>query len=170
MPSFRDRGLTAHGVLALVLCLLLGACSESGEDDPPPPPPTGVTLPLTVRAEIDGRSELRLQGQFIWWHHYEFEAPGMWGDDQPTFLNDEEWWPMWPFDELAFCNCSSTRESLLAVPIKSDGSEVSISNIQGRGLVQITEQPSAANDYTVRIEFSDPLPDRAWTSVTITQE
>lgn len=159
----------ACGMLTLVCSLLLGACSQGGEDDLPPPP-MGVTLPLTVRAEIDGRSELRLQGRLIWWHHYEFEAPGMWGDDRPTFLNGAAWWPMWPLDELAFCDCSSTRESLLASPIKSDGSAINVSNVQGRGLVQIVEQPNAANDYTARIEFSDPLPDRAWTTVTITQE
>ncbi|GAB5537784.1 MAG: hypothetical protein Rubg2KO_40330 [Rubricoccaceae bacterium] len=129
----------------------------------------GVTLPLVVRAEIDGRSELRLQGQSIWWHHFEFEAPGMWGDDQPTFLNGDEWWPEWPLDELAFCNCSSTKEALLAAPIATDGSTLSISNVNGRGLVRIIEQPSAGNGFTARIEFSDPLPDRAWTSVTITQ-
>ena len=151
----------------LLSCVILIGCSQSSEEELPPP--QDVTFPLVVRAEIDGRSELRLQGQSVWWHHFEFEAPGMWGDDQPTFLNGEEWWPIWPLDELANCNCSSTRETLLSVPLKSDGSTISISDKTGRGDVRIVEQPTAGNNYTASIEFSDPLPDRAWTTVTISQ-
>ena len=162
----RSRASIVNGVLALVL---LGACSQSGEDELQPPP-EDVTFPLVVRAEIDGRSELRIQGQSIWWHHFDFEAPGMWGDDQPTFLNGEEWWPMWPLDELVNCNCSSTRESLLSMPLKSDGSPISISNKTGRGEVRIVQQPTADNNYMASVEFSDPLPDRAWTTVTISQD
>ena len=148
---------------------ILSACSQNGADELPPPPPDDVTFPLTVRAEIDGRSELRIQGQQIWWHHYEWEAPGMWGDDQPTLLNGEEWWPMWPLDELLNCDCDSSKETVLSTPLKSDGSTISISNIVGRGIVQIVGQPSAANNFTASIEFNDPLPDREWVTVTITQ-
>lgn len=156
------------GLLMLPMCILLTSCSQDGMDEIPPPP-EDVTFPLTIRAEIDGRSELRIQGQSIWWHHLEFEAPGMWGDDQPTFLNGEEWWPLWPLDELAFCNCDSTKEALLSEPLKSDGATISLSSIMGRGSVQIVQQPSAGNGFTARIEFNDPLPDREWITVTINQ-
>ena len=138
------KALIVRSAVALLLCTVLGSCSQDGEDEIPPPP-QDVTFPLVVRAEIDGRSELRIQGQQIWWHHFDFEAPGMWGDDQPTFLNGEEWWPMWPADELANCNCSSTRETLLSEPLKSDGSTISISNKDGRGEVRIVQQPAAGS-------------------------
>ena len=168
MPVTHVRALVGHSLFAVLLCTLLIACSQGGEDELPPPP-QDVTFPLVVRAEIDGRSELRMQGRSIWWHHFDFEAPGMWGDDQPTFLNGEAWWPTWPFDELANCDCSSTREELLSTPIKTDGSTISISDKIGRGEVRIVQQPTASNGFTVRIEFSDPLPNRDWTSIRITQ-
>jgi hypothetical protein len=133
------------------------------------PLPDSVSLPLRVRAEIDGRSELRIQGGLIWWHHFEFEAPGMWGDDQPTYLNGEAWWPQWPSDENAFCNCDSRKDELLSPPLKSDGSEISIQVVRARGSVAIVEQPSAQNDFTASVELSDPAPDRDWFEVIISQ-
>lgn len=133
------------------------------------PFPNQVSFPLRVRAEIDGRSELRMQGSLIWWHHFEFEPPGMWGDDQPTFLNGEKWYPLWPGDESAFCDCDSSKDALLNPPLKSDGTAISIEMISGRGTVTIVQQPSAANDFTASIEFSDPLPDRDWLEVSISQ-
>jgi len=111
-----------------------------------------------------------MQGGLVWWHHFEFEAPGMWGDDQPTFLNGEQWWPVWPTDENAFCDCDSAKDELLSPPLKSDGSEISVQVLSARGTVTVVEQPTAANGFTARIEFSDPAPDRAWFEVIISQD
>ena len=47
-----------------------------------------VSFPLTVKAQIDGRSQLMLSGSLIWWHHIDWEPPGLWGEEQPTFLNE----------------------------------------------------------------------------------
>ena len=147
--------------------VVVGSCG--GTTDGEIALPDQVSLPLLVRAEIDGRSELRMQGSFIWWHHYEFEAPGMWGDDQPTFLNGGQWYPLWPQDENAFCDCDSSKADLLNPPLKSDGTEISIEVISARGTVTIVQQPTAANDFTASVEFSDPLPDRDWFEVSISQ-
>ncbi len=131
--------------------------------------PDKQSLPLSVRAEIDGRSQLRIQGSRVSWRHFEWEAPGMWGDDQPTFLNGAEWWPFWEEDENAFCNCDSRADELLSVPLKSDGTAIQLQVVSGRGSVTIVEQPTAANQFTAAIEFNDTLPDRAWYEVRITQ-
>jgi len=159
-----------HPALPLItstLALLLISCGGTATIAPLPDP---VSLPLQVRAEIDGRSELRMQGSDIWWHHFEFEAPGMWGDDQPTFLNGEMWYPTWPTEENAFCNCDSSKDALLSTPLKSDGSAISVSVQSARGTVAVTQQPSAANGYTAHVEFNDPAPDRDWFQITITQD
>ena len=133
------------------------------------PLPDEVSLPLTVRAEIDGRSELLIQGNDVWWHHYDFEGPGMWGDDQPTFLNGEMWYPNWPSEENAFCDCDSDKAPLIVPTLKSDGSPITLQVLSARGTIVIVEQPSMANAFTARIEFNDPAPDRDWFEVRITQ-
>jgi len=148
------------------LAAFVSACGGNPESITPPDP---VSFPLHVRAEIDGRSELRMQGNDIWWHHFEFEAPGMWGDDQPTFLNGDMWYPSWPTEENAFCNCDTDKEALLETPLKSDGSTVGVTVVSARGTVTVTQQPTAGNNYTAHIEFNDPQPDRAWFEAVIDQ-
>ncbi len=162
------RNMLSRSTLLLSAFMLLSSCPQDG-NEALPPSPENLMFPLTVRAEIDGRSELRIQGRSIWWHHIEFEAPGMWGDDQPTFLNQQEWWPAWPMDELIHCNCDSSKEELLGTPLNADGSTISLSAVTGRGTAQIVQQPNAGNGFTASIEFNDPLPDRAWITVTISQ-
>ena len=93
----------------------------------------------------------------------------MWGDDQPTFLNGEMWYPTWPTDENAFCDCDSSKDALLDPPLKADGSEISLQVLSMRGSVAIVEQPTSANGFTAKIEFNDPMLNRDWFEVQISQ-
>ena len=52
---------------------------------------------LTVRALIDGRSQLVVNGNDVFWHHFDFAAPGRHeGANEPTLINSETWFPEWP--------------------------------------------------------------------------
>ena len=55
---------------------------------------------LRVRAWIDGRSRLTLQGDTAQWTQFDFAAPGRLDCDtgspiEPTYLGAAAWWPNW---------------------------------------------------------------------------
>ena len=128
---------------------------------------------LKVRAYIDGRSQLIIQGNRVYWHHLDFAAPGRHYDaevSQPTDLNQVNWMPIWPDEpdsENRDCNCdSSSYEGIPNLP-KTD-QPVWVDVVQGRGAVYIVQQPNAANDYTLIIEFDDnPLDGPAWYEIDL---
>jgi hypothetical protein len=140
---------------------------------------TAPTLPdtLTVRAFVDGRSQLVVREERVYWHHLDFAAPGRWLDpdtqrayDEPTYLNGAAWYPAWP-DQLdrenRDCGCDSSAIS--GVPALARQDRVAALSIeQARGLVTIIQQPEAGNDYTLIVEFDDGGPGGAdWYEVTL---
>ena len=50
---------------------------------------------LSVTAQIDGRSQLVITKNKVFWRHIEYARPGKYGPDQPTILNGYEWYPVW---------------------------------------------------------------------------
>jgi hypothetical protein len=140
---------------------------------------TGPTLPdaLTVRALIDGRSQLVVRGGSVYWHHLDFAAPGRWQDpetqrayDEPTYLNGAAWYPTWPDQpdrENRDCGCNSSSIAGIAALARQDQT-ASLSVEQARGPVTIIQQPEAGNDYTLIVEFDDGGPGGAdWYEVTL---
>lgn len=73
---------------------------------------TTVAGVLNVRALIDGRSQLIVQGNTVHWHHLDDAAPGCWeGANEPTYLNGIAWYPIWPDipdPENRDCDCDSS--------------------------------------------------------------
>lgn len=143
---------------------------------------TAVAAPnlLTVRAFVDGRSRLVVQGDRAYWHHLDFAAPGRWSDpdytqphDEPTYLNGVAWYPIWPDRpdrENRDCDCDSSETSGLP-PLAQISQTVTLDVEQGRSLVTIVRQPEAGNDYTLIVEFDDDGEDGAdWYEVTIHYE
>ncbi|MDI6792700.1 MAG: clostripain-related cysteine peptidase, partial [bacterium] len=125
---------------------------------------------LRVRAYIDGRSHLLIQGNEVWWHHYDNAAPGrLGGANEPTILNSAEWYPGWPEEgENRNCDCDSSRYSDLYPPLPSDGSQITLDPIAVRGAVSIVQQPSEVNGYTAIIEFDDNPPGGAdWYEIAL---
>src|SRR5438309_2122593 len=102
MQSKSRRGpLIALFLLALLLLLILigiviWSQSISGGTGPTAAP-TQPDKAIRVRAYIDGRSRLRLQGNTVQWLHLEWAAPGKHGGlNKPTVINGKEWFPEWP--------------------------------------------------------------------------
>lgn len=128
---------------------------------------------LTVRAYIDGRSQLIIKGSLIHWRHLDFAAPGRHFDadvSQPTYLNQAAWMPIWPDvpdSENRDCYCeSSSYDGIPNLP-KTD-QPVWMDVVQSRGSVIISQQPKAANDYTLIVELDDnPLDGPAWYEVEL---
>lgn len=152
------------GLLTVLLIPLGGAHASSVWT------PSGQTL--TVRAYIDGRSDLILHRNTVHWHHFDFAAPGRHeGSNFPTYLNGTAWFPKWPdvpTAENRDCNCnSSTFVGTPQVPTRPQTAVLTI--VKARGSVSIVQQPGANNNYTLVLEFNDnPEPGPDWYEVTLT--
>jgi len=125
---------------------------------------------LDIKAFIDGRSDLVIQGNNVWWHHYDYAAPGRWlGANEPTYLNSFSWFPDWPQPgENRDCGCNSSVYDQLSPPLGVDGSPISVAIISARGSVTIVQQPSQNNGFAAIVEFDDNPPGgAAWYEISI---
>lgn len=155
------RPQRAAVLAALVLLGAVGPLATPGQALP------GGTL--TVRAYIDGRSELRVQGGDLWWHHYDYAAPGRHNfNNFPTYLDGYAWYPSWLFSgEGRSCNCDSSRFLLASLGLSFDGQPVTVTVHEARGSVGVT-QPDAANGYLLGIMLNDnPQGGPAWYQFSI---
>ena len=119
----------------------------------------GPTI-LNIRAYIDGRSQLIVQGNTLYWHHLDFDAPGRWelGDAiQPTYINHMKWHPTWPDVPDAtndFCYCYSAI--YIGIPdLARINQRVWLDIVQGRGSFAVIQKPTINNNYMFIIEFDD---------------
>src|SRR5438552_2685510 len=65
--------------------------------------PTSQPVPIivTVRALIDGRSQLILKGFTARWHHFDWAAPGVHGGQyEPTTIDGIAWHPNWENSDI----------------------------------------------------------------------
>jgi hypothetical protein len=130
---------------------------------------TAVTL--NVRAFIDGRSHLIVQGDTVHWHHLDFAAPGRHaGADEPTYLNGTAWYPIWPdVPTPANRDCDCDSSCFVGVPpLASQAQTVVLGVVQARWSVAIIQQPDQSNGYTLIIEFDDnPLGSHDWYEINL---
>lgn len=94
-------------------------------------------------------------------------APGLRnGENYATTVNGVDWFPVWPTDdENRSCNCDST--STTVTPLANHAQTVVLSTIAGRGTLAIASQPTAANGYTLTVNFDDPAAKADWYEATI---
>jgi Tol biopolymer transport system component len=126
---------------------------------------------LTIRAYIDGYSQLVIQGSDAYWHHIGAAAPGRLDFvNLPTYLNGDAWYPEWPDipnAENRECNCDSINKFSLDTSLPENQSFV-LNEIEARNSARISQQPNADNNYTLIIDFDDWPPDgAAWYEVTV---
>ena len=124
---------------------------------------------LRVRAYIDGQSQLALSGATAKWHVVRAAAPGRWnGHKEATFLSGAVWMPVWPGNgENRDCNCDSQPSPPVPAPLKGVAQTVTLKKTSGRGNASITEQPTAANGFKVKVDFSDPDDGAGWTEIVL---
>lgn len=111
---------------------------------------------ITIRAYIDGRSQLIFKGNTVQWYHMDWVAPGRWGGaDEPTYIKGVPWYP-WPsIGDYWFCYCYSDIFERLFPSIAHADMTIELEGVVSRGQTQVVQYPSAANDYTLIIEFDD---------------
>jgi hypothetical protein len=126
------------------------------------------SVELRIRAFVDGHSELVLSGTTAHWHQVKDAVPGRWeGHNEPTFLNGAPWTPSWPSDgENRNCNCDSGPSPRLPEPA-AIAQTVTVKRLGDRGNVTITQQPSAANGFALKVDFDDSSSGAAWHEVLV---
>ena len=106
---------------------------------------------LEIRAQVDGMSHLYMRGSQIWYDHSEgSNAPvGRHGGDHPSEVNGEEWRPVW--------EGKRTRPLDLDVSLPKYDPPATVRSkvLDGRGTIVIVEQPSAENEYTLKVAMRD---------------
>ncbi len=130
---------------------------------------------LRVEAFIDGRSQLVINSNNVWWQHLDYAAPGRHTPyDYPTLLNGREWYPEWPdlpSPENRWCDCVSSVYPTLSPELPTANGFAIVTPISTRGSVYLVDSPSAANGFSLTVEFNDdPQPGPAWYVVEISFE
>lgn len=132
--------------------------------------PPSQLVSLTVRAFIDGHSQLIVRGDAVRWHHIDSAAPGRWdGARRPTYLNGYAWFPRWPDEpdsENRDCDCNSSAcTGIAALPAVTQTALLQV--VRARDEASIAQQPDANNKYTAVIDFNDPSGGAVWYEVRL---
>jgi hypothetical protein len=129
---------------------------------------SATTNQYQVRAYIDGRDLLSIQGGTMQWHHLEFAAVGRWsGANNPTIISswsngvptcsDENWYPAWPESppaEIRYVTNSSVYTALSPI-LPAQSMAVTLGPVQARALFSIYQYPVSSNNYTMILDFDD---------------
>ena len=117
---------------------------------------------ITIKAFIDDKDNLKIQGNKVWWEHVTGTFPGdPKGGNQPTFINGIAWRPQWdgsnsiPFEPLAPAFRPKHPE------------QVTLTKLSGRGDAAISELPTPANNGTLSVYFNDEEGGADWYEVRI---
>jgi hypothetical protein len=114
---------------------------------------------IRVEAHVGGLSQLSFQANTAQWLHLEGPAPGRRGTaEYPTVINDVAWYPTWPDvpdAENRDCNCTSDVFTGVDPALLDLAFAVDLRHVEGLGTVEVVQNPSARNDYTVVLQFDD---------------
>ncbi len=117
---------------------------------------------ITIKARIDGRDILKIQGKKVWWEHELGGFPGdPKGGNEPTFINGIAWRPQW--------DGSNTIPFEVSAPIfrPKSPAQVTLTKLSGRGDAAISELPTPANDGTLSVYFNDEEGGADWYDVSL---
>jgi len=117
---------------------------------------------ITIKARIDGKDIMKIQGNKVWWQH---ELGGLPGDPQGvnehTFINGIAWRPQWDGSN------SIPFEALAPVFGRQPPVQVTLNKLSGRGEVAISDLPTPANTNTLSVYFNDEEGGADWYEVSI---
>jgi hypothetical protein len=115
---------------------------------------------IDIKAYIDGRDQMSIQGNTLQWQHFDYDLPGRNGGnnaatyittqlDSVTQMNNYAWYPTWS---------SNSSDLLTLIPAIPATSDVSLEAISARSALYWIQKPDAGNGYKTIIEFNDNGP------------
>jgi hypothetical protein len=114
------------------------------------------TMTLDIRAFIDGADHVAIQGSTLTWYHESYDMPGTWGGHNDpvtisTSLNGG------PTTTTYWYAPQTTSPAVLTglSPAVPPTDTVSLTVIQARDSLAITQYPAAGNGYTTILRFDD---------------
>lgn len=126
------------------------------------------SITMTITAYVDGQDVLIIRGNTLQWHHLDNDAVGRHdGANAPTTIStlldgvpemtNVNWIPDWPSPPPAALDfdCYSSIFASLNPPLPSANVTVTLTALQARGSVGITQIPTAANGNTIMVDFDD---------------
>jgi hypothetical protein len=145
--------MNKHLFIIMFAVILMAGCNRN-------PNPNPISTILNIRAYIDGRRQLIIIGDMFVWYHLYYDAPGRWelGENrQPTYLNQEVWFPNWPdFPDATNDSCACYSTYYKGVPyLARKNQRVWLDLVQARGGVTVVQQPNEDNDYSFILELQD---------------
>ncbi|MFH1147739.1 MAG: hypothetical protein V1736_08530 [Pseudomonadota bacterium] len=124
--------------------------------------PVGFAEYLHATAQIDGEDYFELTGNTWRWEHIRFVVPEQHSDPyEPTIVNGQEFLTDWPSGQGWWGTYSAYNTVQGLSPIESlygPNVEVWFEFIRGRSTMELSQAPSATNDYTTRVHFYDAQP------------
>ena len=152
MVQHLRRFLLPLPIPVLILLVVVTAVHAA----PPPETPPGETfLCLSVRAWVDGVSDLIVQPQTIYWQNCEHAKPGTPADhliaEVPTLLDDKPWFPRWQGEK-------SDRLRTTHFPAAFAGLTLVLARTEVRGEAEIVNP----TNQQVTVRFTDRPLDAAW--------
>jgi len=154
----RNMSSTKTTIAVLSTCILLaaGALAIAFHST------TGNKHTITIRAFIDDKDNLKIQGNKVWWEHELGTFPGdPKSGNQPTFINGDAWRPEWDGSN------SIPFETLAPAFRPKAPNQVTLTKLSGRGDAVISELPSPANTNTLSVHFNDEEGGADWYEVSI---
>ncbi len=173
-----DNAATAGDVIRIMRedFSLAGPVSPSSSGSPAAR--AAGTFTITVHACIDNADVLEIQGTNVAWENLAGTPPGIVSGENngdcrsspaPTQLIDSrvvgvfQWTPTFPNGNGQSDTFTAFRPGLPQAPIESP-----TLSFQGRGSVIIDGPPTPANNYGLKIRFSDPQSGADWYTATVT--
>jgi hypothetical protein len=143
--------------LFVSICCLCGA-GALGQTTLPTTEPSEFTI--TVRALIDGRSQLILKANTAQWRHFDNAAPGLHGGrNEPTIINSVKWFPQWEDSdmdpEVRVTKAMSDVFDKVDPALPAAAMTVTMTKVHCRDSASVVQQPEAGNQFTTVIELND---------------
>ena len=117
---------------------------------------SATTVSMQIGAYIDGRDQLLICGDQLWWEHFDYALPGRHDGVDPTYIttyvdgvdqNSYTWYPDWP---------SNTSTALTFAPgLPLSDMPTSFEWLYGRVGMSIVQTSDASNGYVTRFQFDD---------------
>ena len=98
---------------------------------------------LVFRAVVDGSDVVKVSGDRLWIEHQDFQLPTQ------LFVNNKPWHPVWN-DKV-----SAPLEGLSPAFKPRDSMKVKLTQLKGRGTVNLIQLPNSANDQTLAFRIDD---------------